>query len=231
MSDPSSPAIERTAARRSADPAAPKRARNSAKTKAAILAAGRVEFAERGFEGARVDAIAERAGANKRLLYHYFGNKEELYSAVLLDAYQEIRRGERALSLDQFSPVEAMDRLVRFTFRHFLANPWFTKLLSTENVENARFLKLLPDIPALHSPLVGQIRTILERGHDAGVFRRDVDPIQLYISIAGLGYFYVSNMATLSVIFGKDLASVSMVQEREAQAVAMVLDYLRTKPR
>ncbi|GLQ54499.1 TetR/AcrR family transcriptional regulator [Devosia nitrariae] len=231
MSEPSSPAIERAAAPRSAAQAAPKRARNSAKTKAAILAAGRVEFADRGFEGARVDAIAERAGANKRLLYHYFGNKEELYSAVLLDAYQEIRRGERALSLDQFDPIEAMDRLVRFTFRHFLANPWFTKLLSTENVENARFLKMLPDIPALHSPLVGQIRTILERGHEAGVFRRDVDPIQLYISIAGLGYFYVSNMATLSVIFEKDLASVSMVQEREAQAVAMVLDYLRTKPR
>ncbi len=230
MSDPSSVAPARTAARRAAEPAPEKRARNSARTKAAILSAGRAEFAERGFEGARVDAIAERAGANKRLLYHYFGNKEELYCAVLHDAYEEIRRGERALSLDQFGPVEAMDRLVRFTFRHFLANPWFTKLLSTENVENARFLKMLPDIPALHSPLVGQIRTILERGHTAGVFRRDVDPIQLYISIAALGYFYVSNMATLSVIFEKDLASVSMVQEREAQAVQMVIDYLRTQP-
>jgi len=219
-------------ARRRADTSAPaRRTRNSAKTKAAILAAGRVEFAERGFEGARVDAIAERAGANKRLLYHYFGNKEELYSAVLLDAYQEIRQGERGLSLDQYEPVDAMDRLVRFTFRHFLANPWFTKLLSTENVENARFLKQLPDIPGLHSPLVGQIRAILERGNETGVFRRDVDPIQLYISIAALGYFYVSNMATLSVIFDRDLSSVSMVQEREAQAVQMVLDYLKTKPR
>jgi AcrR family transcriptional regulator len=205
-----------------------RRSRNAVRTKADILAAGRIEFAARGFEGARVDAIAERAGANKRLLYHYFGNKEDLYCAVLHDAYEEIRTGERALSLDRFGPVEAMDRLVRFTFRHFLANPWFTKLLSTENVENARFLKTLPDIPALHSPLVGQIRSIIERGAETGVFRRDVDPIQLYISIAGLGYFYVSNMATLSVIFDRDLASVSMVQEREAQAVQMVLDYLRT---
>ena len=79
-----------------AEPGSPKRPRNSAKTKASILAAARVEFADRGFEGARVDAIAERAGANKRLLYHYFGNKEDLYRAVLLDAYQEIRQGERA---------------------------------------------------------------------------------------------------------------------------------------
>ena len=228
MSEPSSPAVERPVRAKAAD--APKRTRNSAKTKAAILVAGRAEFAERGFEGARVDAIAALAGANKRLLYHYFGNKEDLYRAVLLDAYLEIRRGERALSLDQYGPVDAMDRLVRFTFRHFLANPWFPRLLGTENIENARFLKTLPDIEAIHSPLVGQITTIVERGADAGIFRRDVDPVQLYISIAALGFFYVSNMATLSVIFARDLSAIDMVQEREAQAVQMVLDYLRTKP-
>ena len=228
MSEPSSPAVERPVRTKAAD--APKRTRNSAKTKAAILVAGRAEFAERGFEGARVDAIAALAGANKRLLYHYFGNKEDLYRAVLLDAYLEIRRGERALSLDQYGPVDAMDRLVRFTFRHFLANPWFPRLLGTENIENARFLKTLPDIEAIHSPLVGQITTIVERGADAGIFRRDVDPVQLYISIAALGFFYVSNMATLSVIFARDLSAIDMVQEREAQAVQMVLDYLRTKP-
>ena len=209
--------------------AAARRPRNSVLTKASILAAGRLEFAERGFEGARVDAIAERAGANKRLLYHYFGNKEDLYRAVLLDAYQEIRRGERALSLDQYGPVEAMDRLVRFTFRHFLANTWFPRLLGTENIENARFLKTLPDIKALHSPLVGQIEGIVARGNEAGIFRRDVDPVQLYISIAALGFFYVSNTATLSVIFERDLTSIGMVQEREAHAVEMVLDYLRTR--
>lgn len=227
MSEPSSPAVA-PAPRPKAE--APKRARNSSKTKAAILVAGRAEFAERGFEGARVDAIAERAGANKRLLYHYFGNKEDLYRAVLRDAYEEIRRGERALSLDQYGPSDAMDRLVRFTFRHFLANPWFPRLLGTENIENARFLKTLPDIQELHSPLVGQITTIVNRGADAGIFRRDVDPVQLYISIAALGFFYVSNMATLSVIFDRDLAAVAMVQEREAQAVQMVIDYLKTKP-
>lgn len=227
MSEPSSPAAA-TAPRPKAE--APKRARNSSKTKAAILVAGRAEFAERGFEGARVDAIAERAGANKRLLYHYFGNKEDLYRAVLLDAYEEIRRGERGLSLDQYGPADAMDRLVRFTFRHFLANPWFPRLLGTENIENARFLKTMPDIQALHSPLVGQITAILKRGAEAGIFRRDVDPVQLYISIAALGFFYVSNMATLSVIFARDLSGVAMVQEREAQAVQMVLDYLKTKP-
>ena len=209
-------------------PVAAARTRDPERTKSEILKAARDEFCEQGLNGARVDAIAARAGANKRLLYHYFGNKEALYSAVLLDAYQEIRRGERELSLSHHSPVEAMDRLVRFTFRHFLATPWFPRLLAIENLQNARFLKELRGIPELHSPLVAELREILERGHAAGVFRTDVDPLQLYISIAGLGYFYVSNMQTLSIIFDRDLSEFVMVQEREALAVQMVLDYLRT---
>jgi AcrR family transcriptional regulator len=205
------------------------RVRDAGRTKATILKAARDEFCEQGFNGARVDAIAERAKANKRLLYHYFGNKEALYSAVLLDAYQEIRRGERELTLGQLDPVEAMDRLVRFTFRHFLANPWFPRLLSVENLQNARFLKQIKDIPGLHSPLVKEVHDILERGRATGVFRGDVDPMQLYISIAGLGYFYVSNMKTLSVIFERDLSAITAIQEREGQAVQMVLDYLRAR--
>jgi AcrR family transcriptional regulator len=205
------------------------RTRDAERTKAEILKAAREEFCEQGFNGARVDAIAARAKANKRLLYHYFGNKEALYSAVLLDAYQEIRRGERELTLSQYDPNEAMDRMVRFTFRHFLANPWFPRLLAVENLQNARFLRELKDIPAINSPLVNELRDILKRGAETGVFRTDVDPMQLYISIAGLGYFYVSNMKTLSVIFGRDLSHFAMIQEREAQAVQMVLDYLRTK--
>jgi hypothetical protein len=125
--------------------------------------------------------------------------------------------------------VEAIDRMVRFTFRHYLANPWFPRLLAVENLQNARFLKQMQDIPALHSPLVTLLRDIVGKGHRAGIFRADVDPVQLYISIAGLGYFYVSNMQTLSIIFGRELDSFAMIQEREAQAVQMVLDYLRTR--
>jgi AcrR family transcriptional regulator len=205
------------------------RPRDAVRTKAEILKAARDEFSERGFNGARVDAVALRAGANKRLLYHYFGNKEALYTAVLRDACEEIRQGERELSLGEHDPVEAIDRIVRFTFRHYLANPWFPRLLAVENLQNARFLKQIRDIKALNSPLVAALRDIVAKGHANGVFRADVDPVQLYISIAGLGYFYVANMKTLSVIFGRDLNSFAMIQEREAQAVQMVLDYLRTR--
>jgi AcrR family transcriptional regulator len=206
------------------------RPRDAEKTKAAILRAARDEFCAEGFNGARVDAIAARAKANKRLLYHYFGNKEAMYSAVLLDAYSEIRRGEQELTLSRHAPIDAMDRLVRFTFRHFLANPWFPRLLAVENQQHARFLKRIKDLPSINSPVVEELRDILERGRAEGVFRTDVDPLQLYISIASLGYFYVSNMQTLSVVFGRDLSQLTMIQEREAMAAQMVLDYLQAGP-
>ena len=189
--------------------------------------AAREEFCERGLDGARIDRIADLAEVNKRMLYHYFGNKDGLYTAVLGEAYAEIRQGERMLQLDQFGPEEAMERLVRFTFRHFLEKPWFIRLLTTENLQNARFLKTLSGIKDLHSPLVRQIEDILRKGVETGVFRTGVDPVQLYISIAGLGYFYVGNRHTLSVIFARDLGQTVPVQEREAHAVDVVLSFLK----
>ncbi|MEO5806469.1 TetR/AcrR family transcriptional regulator [Devosia sp.] len=205
------------------------RPRDPERTKAAILKAARDEFCEQGFNGARVDAIAERARANKRLLYHYWGNKEALYLAVLLDAYREIRSGERELRISQYDPVEGVDRIIRFTFRHFLANPWFPRLLSVENLQNAKFVKQIENLDEIRSPIVGELKELIRRGGASGVFRVDVDPMQLYISIISLCYFYVSNMQTLSVVFGQDLSQFSMIQDREAQAVQMVLDYLRTR--
>jgi AcrR family transcriptional regulator len=210
-------------------PVAPVRPRDAEKTKASILKAARDEFCEQGFNGARVDAIADRAKANKRLLYHYFGNKEALYEAVLLDAYQEIRRGERELRISQYDPIEAVDRIIRFTFRHFLANPWFPRLLSVENLQNARFVKKIKNVDEIRSPIVAELRDIVKRGHAEGTFRTDVDPMQLYISIISLCYFYVSNMSTLSVVFGRDLSEFALIQDREAQAVQMVIDYLRAR--
>ncbi|WP_127142982.1 TetR/AcrR family transcriptional regulator [Pelagibacterium montanilacus] len=224
MADPApSPASQSTKPRT--------RRRDAERTKAAILAASRAEFAEHGLGGARIDAIAERAQVNKRMLYHYFGDKDALYREVLTEAYREIRAGERDLSLDRLSPTEAVERLVRFTFRHFLEKPWFIALLTNENLLRARYLKTIPEMHGLHSPLVDQLRTLVERGEVTGEFRTDVDPVQLYISIAALGYFYVSNNATLSVIFETDLGAEAMVEAREAHAVEMVLDHLRAGAR
>ncbi len=201
--------------------------RDAAATAARILEAARAEFCEYGLSGARIDRIAEAADVNKRMLYHYYGNKDGLYRAALVDAYQEIREGERCLELDRYPPEEAMERLVRFTFRHFLDKPWFVRILTVENLNQARFLKTVEDIRELHSPLVAEIQRILSRGAERRVFRAPVDPVQLYITIAGLGYFYVGNMKTLSVIFGRDLSEPDMTRAREDHIVEVVRGYLR----
>ena len=203
------------------------RARNPELTKRDILIAAREEFCERGLDGARVDRIAERASANKRLLYHYFGNKEALYSAVLLDAYREIRLGEHKLNLGDLQPEDAMRRLVEFTFDHFRDNPWFIRLLSTENILRAEYVKSIPEITRLHSPIVSQLRQVLTAGQKLGIFRAGVDPVHLYISIAGLSYFFFSNLHTLSVIFATPLASEEAFEARRHHVQEVILGFLR----
>jgi len=213
------------------DDARPPRARerNPERTTRDILLAAREEFVEHGLEGARVDRIATRAGANKRLLYHYVGNKEALYARVLLDAYRDIRAGERELNLARLAPRQAMAKLVGFTFDHFAEHPWFIRLLQTENIQRAAFVKEMPDLRELHSPIIRQIREVLSAGEAEGVFRTGVDPIQLYITIAGLSYFYFSNIHTLSVVFQDDLASEAGQATRRAHAIDVVLSYLAPK--
>jgi hypothetical protein len=79
----------------------------------------------------------------------------------------------------------------------------------------------------MNSPLIEMIRRILLRGEKEGAFRARIDPVQLYISIAALGYFYFANIHTLSTVFGRDLSSPRLLQERRRHAVDMVLGYLR----
>jgi len=200
--------------------------RDPGRTRAAILAAATREFASEGFGGARVDAIAARARINKRMLYHYFGNKEDLYLAVLEDSYRSIRGAERELHLEDLSPEAAMRRLVEFTWRYFRDHLEFLSLLNTENLMQARHLRRSRRIEDLHSPLVEALSGTLARGTRAGLFRSDVDAVQLYITIAALGFFYLSNRWTLSKIFGRDLYAEAALDARGAHVVDVVLGYL-----
>jgi AcrR family transcriptional regulator len=201
--------------------------RDPAQTRARILAAAKAEFARVGPGGARVDRIATLAGANKRMLYYYFGSKDELFRAVLEAAYEHIRESEKALHLEAVDPAEAIRRLVAFTWNYYLAHPEFLSLLNSENLHRAEHLKESTRVRRMHSPFVAMIREILARGQRAGVFRDGVDAVQLYISIAGLGYFYLANNATLSVIFGRDLKAPRARAARLAHMTEIVLGYLR----
>ena len=215
------------ASRASKASATPKRVRRDPeRTCARILAAARIEFARRGLGGARVDQITARANSNKRMIYYYFGNKEALFLAALESAYEDIRKAEQSLRLADVAPVEGMRRLVQFTWEYYLAHPEFITLLNSENLHRARLLKKSKNIRALHSPLVAMLRDLLQRGQGAGVFRRGVDPVQLYISIAALGYFYLSNNHTLSTIFGRDLMQARALKQRLSHMTELVLGYL-----
>jgi TetR/AcrR family transcriptional regulator len=197
------------------------------RTREAILAAAQQEFAAKGLSGARVDEIARKARANKRMIYHYFDSKEGLYLAALERVYEGLRGAERQLDLAHLEPETAIRRLIEFNFDYSRAHPELISLLNNENLHRARLLRRSRKVRNLHSPLVRLIEDILRRGVAKGVFRRGLDPVELYITIAAVGYFYLSNNWTLSVIFGRDLSSDAACRRRKEHNVDMILKSLR----
>ncbi|WP_132959845.1 TetR/AcrR family transcriptional regulator [Rhizobium sp. BK251] len=197
--------------------------RNPKRTHAAILEAATDEFAAHGFGGARVDAIAARAKTNKRMLYHYFGDKEALYLAVLEATYASIRTAEKSLDLTHRDPEEGMRELALFTWNYFLKHPEFLSLLATENMHQARYLKRSDKIAAMHSHFIGELSDVLKRGEATGIFRPAIDPVSVYLTIAALGFFYLSNRHTLSTIFGRDLTASAAVKAWGEHIVSVTL--------
>ena len=206
------------------------RPRDPVATQARILDAATAEFARKGLAGARVDAIAARAKINKRMLYHYFGSKNELFLAVLENAYGAIRTAERRLDLQNLDPVAAITRLVEFTWGYYQRHPEFLRLLNTENLHRAAHLKRSRRISELHSGFVALLGDHLERGARAGLFRTGIDPMQVYISIAALGYYYLTNRFTLSVIYAMELGAPRALEARGQVIVDMILRYVCVSP-
>jgi AcrR family transcriptional regulator len=211
---------------REPSPVTEERLRDADRSQGTILAAARDEFAEFGLGGARVDRIAERAGLNKRLIYYYFEDKEKLFQAVLEQAYRDIREQEMQLHLLDMEPVAAVRRLIEFTWDYYLAHPEFLTLLNSANLHRARHLAESRRAKELNSPLIDTLAGVLERGRREGTFRGGVDPVQLYVSIAGLSYFYLSNSHTLSAIFGRDLLAPKARSERLSHMTEVILGYL-----
>ena len=191
-----------------------KKKRDAEATKARILRAAKKEFAKHGLGGARVDEIAERADANKRMLYHYFGSKEGLFRTVLEAAYLDIRSAERKLNLEALSPSDALESLVRFTWKYYLKNPEFITLVNSENLHRARHIKSLPSLPESTRGLVEMVEDILTRGEELGEFRPGIDATQLNITIAAIGYYYLTNRFTGSYLFQRDLMDDQALNER-----------------
>lgn len=204
--------------------------RDAIRTQEKILAAAQAEFSRRGYDGARVDAIVARAKISKNLLYHYFRGKEDLYIRILERVYETLRRRQSDVPVAGLDPLNAMIRLCENTFRVFVEEPDVIVMLNTENLHRAKHIGKSPIIRSMYDKLSENLRDILRDGEKQGVFRKGVDPVELYISMAGLGYFYLSNQHTLSMLFKRKLGAPENIAHRQAHLVDMVISYLTREP-
>lgn len=202
------------------------RTRDPEGTRNRILQAATEEFAARGLSGARIDSIAQRSGANMRMIYHYYGSKEGLYTQVLEHVYEDIRNKEAKLNLGDLAPFEAMLKLFNFTYTHFAKNPHVISLWTGENLQKGVYLSTSLRTALLSSPLLEGIRETLVRGEAEKVFRPGIDPLQLYVSMVALSYFHLSNAWTLSAIFHTKIRTEKWKSERRRHAQDMLAAYL-----
>jgi TetR/AcrR family transcriptional regulator len=203
--------------------------RDAERTRQALLAAAEIEFSTKGLAGARVDVIAEQAAANKRMLYYYFGSKEELYIAVLERAYGAMRKAERELNLTDIAPLEAIKTWVEFKFDYCQQHQQIITLLAGENMLGAAYLKRSRRLRDVNLSLVDVIKSVLEAGVAKGEIRPGIDPVHLYISMSALSYFYFSNSATLSAAFARPLGGPAERALRRTHAVEVIMSYVKAR--
>ncbi|MDX0598990.1 TetR family transcriptional regulator [Sinorhizobium medicae] len=201
------------------------------KTKEDILNIATEEFSAFGLSGARVDAIAEKTRTSKRMIYYYFGSKEGLYLAVLEKAYRKIRSLEADLELADLPPVEALRTLIASTFDHDEKNPDFVRLVSIENIHHASHMKRSSEIGELNLSIVRTIDEILDRGRREGVFRRDIDAIDLHMLISAFCFFRVSNRYTFGTIFHRELSEPDLYNRHKQMIADAVTAYVTCEPK
>jgi TetR/AcrR family transcriptional regulator len=206
--------------------APPARQRDAERTRSEILEVATREFAEHGLAGARVDEIAARTRTTKRMIYYYFGGKEQLYIEVLEAAYARIRSVEREVDVEHLDPREAIRRLAELTFDHHDSHPEFIRLVSIENIHHAEHMRKSKRLANLNHPAIALIERILERGRAERVFRRDVDPIDVHMLISSFCVFRVANRHTFRTLFERDLTDPERRDHYRRMLGDMVVDYL-----
>ncbi len=214
-------------ARKSPAAATGGRTNDPARTMAEILAAASSEFAEKGLDGGRIDAIADATRTSKRMIYYYFGSKEGLYLAVLEDAYRRMRGIEGQQQLENLEPEDALRRLVGFTFDHHHANQDYIRLVMNENIQRGEFLARSKIIQQLNVPAISAIGSICRRGQEQGIFREGLDPVDIHASISALCFFNVSNQHTFDLIFKRDGQSPLALATRRENVIEMIVRFVR----
>jgi AcrR family transcriptional regulator len=216
-------------AARTRDSTAPNRSNDPEGTRRNIIDVAMREFAENGLSGARIDEIAAKTKSSKRMIYYYFGDKEGLYLKVLEEAYSRVRAEEASLDLAGMEPREALDALVRFTFDHHDRNPDFIRLVMIENIHHADFLARSQVIQKLNVRAIDAVADLYRRGVEQGVLRDGIDPVELHWQISALCFFNVSNRATFSKIFKRDLGAKKSLASLRERVVDMVRRYVESR--
>jgi len=222
----------RPAERRALKPKAavkPPRVGDAEASRADILSVATREFSEKGLSGARVDEVAERTNTSKRMIYYYFGSKEGLYRAVLERCYGHIRMSETAINLESLPPGEALRQLVRHTFDYHHMHPDFVRLVMNENIHHGEHIGQVTSIKTRNRTVVSTLEALLDRGVKAGVFRTDIQPVELHMTISALCFYNVSNQYTFSRIFGHDMTSAPAVSARRESIVDVVARWVMVK--
>lgn len=186
-----------------------------------ILTAAIELFSEKGFAGTSVDEIVDSAGANKRMVYHYFGSKEKLFQAVLATEYSKLE----ALEVATFHPEEPIEKImndiVSSYFSFLESNPEFVQLILWENLNRGRTLDKM-QIPLSKSPMLDLLIEAVTIGKERGTIRPEIDPHFLLISLIGNCMIYYSNRYTLFRAMGMNLNDREVLH-RAKDAVADLL--------
>jgi len=197
-----------------------------AQNRASILAAAIDEFAARGFKGASMDAIAARTHTTRALINYYFGSKEKLYIAVLEQVYTGIRDAESKLELEHLAPVDAVRRIVEFTYNYYVTHESFVRLIVAENQAQGRHLRKSRTMRTLNRPIIDRLADVLARGQAEGIFRRDLDPVEIHKAIAALGIFNVANRYTFGTSVQREMGSQGDVAGRCGIVTDIIVRYL-----
>ncbi|EKU82138.1 AcrR family transcriptional regulator [Massilia sp. UYP32] len=197
-------------------------------TRARILDVALHEFSRLGLSGARIDAIAAESGLNKAMIYYHFGSKEELYVAALEESYRRFRQIEGELQIEEeLAPEAALRRLVASSFDFHAAHPEFIRMVMGENINQGEYIRKIPDLRAVNRSAITVLERLCRRGVEEGVFRPDVDPVDLHMSISALSFYNVSNRHTFSYIFDRDLGAQQVHAARRASVVDTILRAVR----
>jgi len=197
-------------------------------TRAKILNVALQEFSRLGLSGARIDAIAAESGVNKGMIYYYFGSKDDLYVAALEESYRRFREIEGGLHIDErLAPLDALRRLVSESFDFHAAHPEFIRMVMGENINQGEYIRRIPALREINRSAISLLEGLCQRGIAEGVFRADVDPVDLHMSISALSFYNVSNRHTFSFIFDRDLVAPEVHAARRESVVDTVLRYVR----